>query len=733
MRPDGPKFWLLGGTPGWRTAAVDGASVSSADLEIAGIPGGPLSLQSSDGSLGGLALPRGVAIDGDNTLYLLCSDLSVKHFDASRRAFRKLALVGGEGSGARQFSKPGNIAIADRRLFVADTGNLRVQQFDLDTLALTRIWDFADGSATDVASFHRSAYVLDSKRARVYRREPETDRLLLILEKKDRAGHWTRIVIDKGGGIWLLNASDAAKPVLEPADPRKQPVSEAGDLRDQFGAPPIRLDTQNRFCLPESMTRLHGRTSPADAPSPAVPLSGCDPYNRAGSRCAPAAEAISGPVAASSSQVYAIDRARRLVLAYTTGGRKLRHQWGPWNASAQPVAPTAADAWDPVDVAARDQVAFVLDAKYQAVYRHQTGRESLRPLFTGPGGTAWTRIATGPDGCVYLYSAGKATAQVYTSTGQRRADRKYRDVATLFARPAISLPQESGLIFDREGRKIRSVDASLDETPPLFNTSGTWQSQPLDSLIYRCEWHRIEVCTGPMPPGTKVDVKTFSHENAADVAGITADRWQDGFTFIAQPQPDPCAASQKQSFDFLVRSGGGRFLSILVTLTRHRLLDASVRQIKAHYPRDTYLKYLPAAFSADDEGRLFLAHFLSIFQSQWDALDQKIEHVEKYFDPDAVPTGPFLKYLARQWLALPLEGEWTDEQNRRLISAVPKIYPRRGQPSALRDYLRRLRRQHRGTPAGGAKANRLPDDLGRIPGTPAGDDAGHRIRAVGKQ
>jgi phage tail-like protein len=84
---------------------------------------------------------------------------------------------------------------------------------------------------------------------------------------------------------------------------------------------------------------------------------------------------------------------------------------------------------------------------------------------------------------------------------------------------------------------------------------------------------------------------------------------------------------------------------------------------------------------------VFLERFLAIFQTEWDVLEQTIAESERYFDPDAVPEGPFLEYLARQWLALSLEGDWTGPQKRRLVSAVPKIYPHRGRPDALRDFL----------------------------------------------
>jgi phage tail-like protein len=113
----------------------------------------------------------------------------------------------------------------------------------------------------------------------------------------------------------------------------------------------------------------------------------------------------------------------------------------------------------------------------------------------------------------------------------------------------------------------------------------------------------------------------------------------------------------------------------------------SVSSIRAHFPRESYLAYLPAIYSADDESRRFLERFLSIFQTDWDKLERQIEEVAAYFDPKAVPAGPFLDYLA-SWLALPLEGRWDDKQRRRLLEAAPGLYRRRGAVEGLRGYLR---------------------------------------------
>src|SRR4051812_7901467 len=101
MRPTGPTFWRIGGRNGWtaRTAQKPPSDLAVSDahgLRLAAAPNGPLSLASPDGSAGGLLLPRTMAFDAENTLYLLTGD-RVRRFDPEMRTFVDLPEVGGHG------------------------------------------------------------------------------------------------------------------------------------------------------------------------------------------------------------------------------------------------------------------------------------------------------------------------------------------------------------------------------------------------------------------------------------------------------------------------------------------------------------------------------------------------------------------------------------------------------------------------------------------------------------
>lgn len=349
--------------------------------------------------------------------------------------------------------------------------------------------------------------------------------------------------------------------------------------------------------------------------------------------------------------------------AYTDGGRRLRHSFG------------TCMEWQPTDVAACGDTAFVLDEETQSVYRHSAGREELKLLFRGD--RRWTRIAC-DSGTVLLHVAGAEKVQVYDCFGRALGERCYPEVRASFeAERPEAPPVVDDLVFDSNGEP---AEAELSDVP-LYKRSGVWRSKPLDSRKYRCQWHRIELGLDRFPPGSRISVETCAHENEEDVLDPTKSQFVSAYSVVA-----PLGEELKSS-EFLVQSGLGRYLSLRVTLSGDGFSTPAIGSAKVHYPRESYLQYLPATYSADDEMRIFLERFLAVFQTEWDQVDRDIDEIERLFDPDAVPEGEFLEHLASQWLALPLEGEWDGKQKRRLLSAVPKIYPHRGQLQGLRDFI----------------------------------------------
>jgi phage tail-like protein len=514
MRPEGPTSWLLDGHIGWRTAWEDGVSVGdSAGIGLAAAPGGPLSLQSAAGDLGGLALPQGIALDRDHRLYILSQrrPWRIRQFDPGTGKFAILPTLGEDGAEVRQFHNPSTIACAGRNLYVADTGNQRVQVFDLFSLALRHLWMYEDWEPVDITVQAGIAYILDRRQGRVWGHRPGTDALSGRIHNPAQAGCWSRVIVDCQGHIMLLNQA-GAQVSLEIYDAQGKyinTVQDAGDVRDRFE----------------------------------TPLVGC----------------------------------------HYQGGlypsRKLREAWCP-----------------PL---------------------------SLQDFY-----------------------------------------------------------------FNRQGEQ---VEVTSSWGPRRYQTEGIWISEPLDSDIYHCQWHRLELALPPLPAGTQLIVSTYT-DDQGDQKGqaLPEHLWEPCATITGQMQPPPDVVSQDRRedhpADYLIQSREGQYLWLRLQFKSDGYATPSVHAIRVHYPRSSYLAYLPAVFAADDESRRFLERFLSIFQAEWDDLERKIAEISRYFDPRTVPAGDALRYLA-QWLALPLEGAWNDEQLRNLLKAAPELYAMRGTAKGLRGYL----------------------------------------------
>ena len=98
--------------------------------------------------------------------------------------------------------------------------------------------------------------------------------------------------------------------------------------------------------------------------------------------------------------------------------------------------------------------------------------------------------------------------------------------------------------------------------------------------------------------------------------------------------------------------------------------------------RSTYLKYLPALYSADD----FMGRFLLIFESILGPIERTVENLPYYFDAQLTPP-EMLPWLA-SWLGLVLDERWPEARRRALIRAAVELYQWRGTHRGLSEFLR---------------------------------------------
>lgn len=352
---------------------------------------------------------------------------------------------------------------------------------------------------------------------------------------------------------------------------------------------------------------------------------------------------------------YDIDRAAHEVIAYTSDLR-VRHRW-------------ILTDWDPVDVAGDEGCVFVLDIANQAIYSHTTGREALSPLVQSQDDrTRWTRITLDSGGYLLVFDSATDAVARYTRSG---------DPAGTVNVPWPPEVPPPGMAPAKQ----------VATTQPRYPAEASWLSGPLDSSIYNCQWHRVDLDFADLPPGTQVEISTFSYASLDQAPRFAGDpRFVVAYTVVAPMQPPPDQRKKHNLIDVMIQGGPGEYLSLRVVLRGDTFSTPIVRSVRLTFPRSSYLAFLPPLYSANEPMRRFLEAYLSVTQAEWDGFDRRVEESSALFDVDTVPAGVAMTYLA-SWIGLFLEGTWDGDHNRQLLQAATKVYPHRGTLGALRDYL----------------------------------------------
>ena len=200
-----------------------------------------------------------------------------------------------------------------------------------------------------------------------------------------------------------------------------------------------------------------------------------------------------------------------------------------------------------------------------------------------------------------------------------------------------------------------------------YRTTGSFKANQLDSNIEACTWHRVRIM-GNVPAGTSVSISSCTSDDAAN--------WSPQLL---------CAVLTGKHPDCLVQSPPGQFLRLAITLQSIGKDTPRIHGIQVFFPRQSYLQYLPAVFQDDDESRLFLDRFLSIFQTTFDDIDSRLDNLWQVFDPLMTPDAAF-PWLAA-WLALPIDPTMELPQQRKLLKNAFPTYRIRGTVQGLEQLI----------------------------------------------
>jgi phage tail-like protein len=94
--------------------------------------------------------------------------------------------------------------------------------------------------------------------------------------------------------------------------------------------------------------------------------------------------------------------------------------------------------------------------------------------------------------------------------------------------------------------------------------------------------------------------------------------------------------------------------------------------VPAAGPQSRYLEHLPIIFQEDE----FLGRYLLLFESIWEPLEHRQDHVPFYIDPHTAPDS-FLPWLAG-WLNIAFNEHWPEPRRRALLAEAIDLYRWRG-------------------------------------------------------
>ena len=249
---------------------------------------------------------------------------------------------------------------------------------------------------------------------------------------------------------------------------------------------------------------------------------------------------------------------------------------------------------------------------------------------------------------------------------------------------------------EEDERKMSVLTPALRYTRAagMSLVKGRYFSRSLDSAEEGTEWHKFVLDAG-IPANTQVQISyRAADDKQVTIMGSTAnlDRYIEEAASLDEGERAQRAAALDaldwsvpavNAADALVLDGVGRYLWLRIDLIGGEEKAPSIGSLRLDFPRDTYLRYLPAVYQEDEQSRGFLERFLSLFETFFAGTESRISHLARYFDVDSSQaSGDFLRWLA-SWLSISEDKSWSEEQLRELVRRAPELYKKRGTRDGL--------------------------------------------------
>lgn len=349
-------------------------------------------------------------------------------------------------------------------------------------------------------------------------------------------------------------------------------------------------------------------------------------------------------------------------------------------------------------LAVSDQIVYVFDLANNMLITLHEDREELTMLNL-PSSLQCSGVAADSHGNVYIGDSRELAEgeeddrhmMIFSGMGQSITSmsgfRGRVDVLLIDGDERLyALDRREGLLTILE-LKRRTQMLEYTGLPHAIYLSGCF-----DSTSTETEWHKIAT-EATIPEETQILVSFY----ASDRRELMIDgQWIDLERYIQDPDIHPYMKLYSLSSiwsepivnptDALLFQAKGRYIWFRIELIGSERKSPELHRLRIHFPRTSYLQYLPEVYQQDEKSRDFLERFLALFETFFQQIDGQIRGLPRFFDPDAVE-GEYLQWLAT-WLGIAREGRWSDAQLREIIRIAPQLYRKRGTREAIEHWVR---------------------------------------------
>lgn len=242
-------------------------------------------------------------------------------------------------------------------------------------------------------------------------------------------------------------------------------------------------------------------------------------------------------------------------------------------------------------------------------------------------------------------------------------------------------------IFNKDMDYRRGVSSNLHveqgsirAEDPAVGNPGIFLSRILDSREKETAWHRL-VMKSELPDNTAVYLNIYATDSPEQVK--LYEGWKRACRQVTETELEVFShllrLSARNPEDILLYQVKGRYLWFSLTVYGNGSAGPVIRHLRIYFPKDTWMKYLPEIYQG--ENGAFLERYLSVFQTMYDEMDEKIRNDAAYMDI-GLASSQRLEQLSG-WLCMDNSHLWRPERLKEYLKPGATLYRRLGTAGAL--------------------------------------------------